>query len=287
MSKQKSSRGFTLIELLVVIAIIAVLIALLLPAVQNAREAARRAQCKNNLKQIGLALQSYHDKHRLFPPGWISSNLLGWSWCLLPEMDQAPLQKKFFPSLSLTNATGSPSNLQLAQTVLPALRCPSDIVPAQLTPRKAGGILGPLTDQATSSYPGNYGTEVVFPSTWTTFSGILSRNSNIAISHVRDGTSNTFAVGERTRMSDDLIEMCNWAGICADHDWWDHYVVSSTTAPLNAPGLTDAARFSSQHRGGSHFLMCDGSVRFTNENLNNVTYQALSTRAKSEVVADF
>src|SRR5512132_3123304 len=91
MRTSKRSMGFTLIELLVVIAIIAVLIALLLPAVQQAREAARRTQCKNNLKQIGIALHSYHDTSITLPPGWISTNRWGAGTMILPYVDQAPL----------------------------------------------------------------------------------------------------------------------------------------------------------------------------------------------------
>lgn len=278
--------GFTLIELLVVIAIIAVLVALLLPAVQQSREAARRAQCKNNLKQIGLALQNYHDSHRLLPPGWISSNYFGWSLALLPHLDQAALQKRFRPNLPLTDNTGSPSNLTLAQTMLPVFRCPSDLVPTNLTPLKPG-LAGVLTNQATSSYPGNYGKEIVIPGTWLTFTGILSQNSSISFKHISDGTSSTFAVGERAPMTDDLWDMNYWAGICENTDLWDHFVVSSTLAPLNAPGLTDPARFSSYHRRGVHFLFCDGNVRFVSDNIYSPAYQALSTRAEREIIGEY
>jgi len=92
---KQSRRGFTLIELLVVIAIIAILIALLLPAVQQAREAARRSQCKNNMKQIGLAIHNYHDSHLKFPPGYITTNHWGWGTMLLPGMDQANIYNLF------------------------------------------------------------------------------------------------------------------------------------------------------------------------------------------------
>lgn len=134
--------GFTLIELLVVIAIIGVLIALLLPAVQQARESARRTQCKNNLKQIGLALHNYHDvTTNMFPPGYINGfnpttgNFLGWGWMsfLLPQVDQGPLYLMLCSSTTVPNfisgiQAAQPSNVtpQTIETAIPAFRCPSD-----------------------------------------------------------------------------------------------------------------------------------------------------------------
>src|SRR6186713_2532511 len=130
-------RAFTLIELLVVIAIIAILIALLLPAVQQAREAARRTQCKNNLKQISLALHNYHDVFNTFPPGQVYCQAgptvcnanrptwsFGWTWTtfLLPYIDQAPLFNKFDTSRNLYD----PVNVDLIKTSNPAYQCPSD-----------------------------------------------------------------------------------------------------------------------------------------------------------------
>ena len=118
-----TKRGFTLIELLVVIAIIAILIALLLPAVQQAREAARRSQCKNNLKQMGLALQNYHDTHRVFPISHgDTGNSFGWRASVLPNIDQAPLYNKINFSENIINT----DNLEVARTPLPVYRCPSD-----------------------------------------------------------------------------------------------------------------------------------------------------------------
>ena len=128
MNKPKRTRkGFTLIELLVVIAIIAILIALLLPAVQQAREAARRSTCKNNLKQIGISLHNYHDVHNAFPPGWIavennSPNIegesgFGWGTMLLPYMDQAPL----YQQMDFTVAMDVAPNRDLLSHVLPTL----------------------------------------------------------------------------------------------------------------------------------------------------------------------
>jgi prepilin-type N-terminal cleavage/methylation domain-containing protein/prepilin-type processing-associated H-X9-DG protein len=149
-------RGFTLIELLVVIAIIGILIALLLPAVQQAREAARRTQCRNNLKQLGIALHNYHDAHRVFPPAYVGNfsasgtingvsypddngngpSGFGWGALLLPQLDQQPLYNKFNFSL----ACWDPANAAAAATKLPAFLCPS----------ATGGEDGYLVDKFTS-----------------------------------------------------------------------------------------------------------------------------------------
>src|SRR4051812_18590026 len=141
-------RAFTLIELLVVIAIIAILIALLLPAVQQAREAARRTQCRNNLKQIGLALHNYHDAANTIPPGYIGTQAVpnvtgqslnyGWATFILPFMDQSPLYNTIGSGFSGPNAVTFASSTISAssaayQTVLPAFRCPSDTGAATAT----------------------------------------------------------------------------------------------------------------------------------------------------------
>ena len=125
---RRNRRGFTLIELLVVIAIIAILIALLLPAVQQAREAARRSQCSNNLKQIGIALHSYHETARCLPPGWIgvsggvpsANGPNGWGWAshLLPQLEQTPLHRKINFNATVDHA----SNALIRDQALPAFR---------------------------------------------------------------------------------------------------------------------------------------------------------------------
>src|SRR5438067_9147484 len=137
LNRRRIVRGFTLIELLVVIAIIAVLVALLLPAVQQAREAARRTQCKNNLKQLGLAMQNYHDTMGKFPPGFVTAvpndfNITGdfWSWgvFIAPQIDLANIYNALQPGTnSLTAALSNPNTLAVLQTPLPSFRCPSDV----------------------------------------------------------------------------------------------------------------------------------------------------------------
>jgi prepilin-type N-terminal cleavage/methylation domain-containing protein len=231
MTMRARARGFTLIELLVVIAIIAILIALLLPAVQQAREAARRTQCKNNLKQMGLAFHNYHDVFNQFPCGNITSNAQNccnaagflpsiWSWgtLILPYLDQGPLYNSLQPgtySLSywLTN------NAQLVQTPLPAFRCASDSGPplndyvVTLSPNPPSGygysalvpdLNGNLKQIALSNYVAVAGTsdsttppiqrDYYFPGCKPL--GILSQNSNTGVRNVTDGTSNTLLIGE-------------------------------------------------------------------------------------------
>jgi len=214
-------KGFTLIELLVVIAIIAILIALLLPAVQQAREAARRTQCKNNLKQIGLALHNYHDNFNVFPPGGIASTTAGapyqgwgWSVMILPHMDQSPLYNQINFSLTMDAArtqAGSP-----LATSISAFRCPSDVggqVVANVDEvTTVGGTATTYAGQfARSNYPGVVGYSSVAigsvqppvgiiagtPPTTTLYRGIFGANSRMGIRDMTDGTSNCVVVGER------------------------------------------------------------------------------------------
>ena len=198
-------RGFTLIELLVVIAIIAILIALLLPAVQNAREAARRTQCKNNLKQLGLAMHNYHDVHKMFPPGYrfmpnSAIEAMGSpNVSLLPFLDQANLQELADAEIPWYLQTPS-----TAQTIVPVFVCPSDVAanPTAYPWIAAMGV--PVGDTfANSSYAYSFGYRDAFsfgaghgPPPVTKESGVFAFHSNTRISSITDGSSNTFAVGE-------------------------------------------------------------------------------------------
>jgi prepilin-type N-terminal cleavage/methylation domain-containing protein len=303
--------GFTLIELLVVIAIIAVLIALLLPAVQQAREAARRSQCKNNLKQLGIALHNYHDALNAFPVslyggygdtagvgGWQqTSKSWGWPVHLLPYLDQAPLYTLCNPGMNTIEASG-----QIA-TVVPVFLCPSDPQGSRETNNNSY-ITGNIVC-AVNNYKGvmgsdwNWGTytnNVVAPGdSFTDNNGLLytlDYRSYKKISKVIDGTSNTIFIGEtvcnKNFAADGTGPGNNWvnaASTCATT------AVPINTFSFNAPAASVAWdvrwSFGSAHTGGAHFLMGDGAVRFISNNISMVTYRSLSTIAGGEVVGEF
>lgn len=291
-------RGFTLIELLVVIAIIAILIALLLPAVQQAREAARRTQCRNNLKQIGLALHNYHDTHSVFPPGQLRGrqpaapnlelgNGASWGAFLLPFMDQAPLYNQLNFSWGITQARPPSTNNAVIAALgpLPGVICPSDSERPGVR-----GAHGTTNANYVASAPATsyFGTIGPF-NTWSdnaaprVSGGIFTTDPGpkVNISAVTDGTSNTIAVGEQTYR---VWTGGLWLGLTAAdqdptapgtdsaccQDWWLHWGLYPITNRIQ-PGMVHLNyRFGSEHTGGAHFLMADGAVRFISENIEHI-----------------
>lgn len=284
--KSEQQRGFTLIELLVVIAIIAILVALLLPAVQQAREAARRSTCKNNLKQIGLALHGYHGLHSVYPFGHMGLNSTGahyryWTFqsMLLPLLDQ----KNFYdelnfdtpsPTLGCFGALNSTTNR--GGVIIPSFLCPSDPNSGQVRDEGSYG------NHVPSDYLGVSGT------TRTAFDGILYKRSCSKIRDVTDGATNTLMVGERGIPLDLLY---GWP-ICGsgDDSGGDRDNLLSTSLGLSPGDSATSAHnghFWSQHTGGTHFLLADGSVRFLSINLDFNLLQDLSTVSGSEIVDEF
>ncbi len=300
-------RGFTLIELLVVIAIIAVLIALLLPAVQQAREAARRTQCKNNLKQIGLAMHNYHDQFRCFPPGYISidpasgqmtpvdgGSGAGWALLMLPQMEQGTLYNKFDLNLPIT----APAHAPLIKTSISAFLCPSDSAPAtswKIESEASPGTV--LAELATANYVAAFGTvslddcenapgtAPVTTAGQCVGNGSVYHNSRTSLRDFTDGTSSTVFVGERKTKAVDGW-WSTWAGMVAGGEETGQRVLGSVDHTPNHPA-THFDDFSSPHVGGTQFLMADGHVRFMSENIDAALYQALGTIRGSEVVGEF
>ncbi|MBM82761.1 MAG: prepilin-type cleavage/methylation domain-containing protein [Planctomycetaceae bacterium] len=293
MGRCRRKRGFTLIELLVVIAIISVLIALLLPAVQQAREAARRSQCKNNLKQIGLALQNYHETHTVFPMGsGLQSGAGAWGYItyMLPQLDLAPVYNIIDfdnPSccaevLAMQNAT--PPVADPTSQPFRVLMCPTD--------PQSGVILNhgsPNAYPCGDLYPGNYlgvsGNRDFGCAGTTTGNGMLYSLSSTRFKHLKDGASNTLMVGERGLPNDRV-----WGWLICGGTECEHYISTERglSRGLDGPytsGIVE--RFWSWHTDGAHFLMGDGSVRYLSTNINHQTYTDLSTRDGGEAVTPF
>ena len=303
-TRQTPRRAFTLIELLVVIAIIAVLIALLLPAVQQAREAARRTQCKNSLKQIGLGLHNYHDVTLTLPPGAIQAfggnnqNEATWISMILPYIDQAPLYNRanFSSWFGRVTAPGNPS-YEIVSPAIPMMLCPSDRdVELSLGVYRRGNYaantgIGPLRSVADPRDP-------------TRISGPFTMNSRTRMADFTDGTSNTVVVSELLKVpGNDFRGVMHYPeGPLYQHDRTpntgipDEFRASLCVSVPRAPcvgtysayndrAIVLAAR--SQHIGGVQVLMGDGAVRFVSENIDLTIWKGLATQDKGEVLGEF
>jgi len=310
--------AFTLVELLVVITIIGILIALLLPAVQSAREAARRVQCGNNLKQLGLAMHNYHFAHQSLPPGKIATGTdnsaqndrINWGISILPQLEQQNL----YDAYDQTVYNSHPNNLPVLRTFLDVMTCPTDsyanqrLVPVQMSAVGPEGI-------ATSSYKAVSGTR--YGSTngffdYPPFSPQHQGNRKLrgaftlidtngfttaSFANIKDGTSNTFMIGEyHTKPSQEFINATPtsfWASSHSFHNlgapqpeslhrWPDYDRCMETTG--NQHFRCDR-NYASLHSGGQiQFVLCDGSVRGINPNIDGQVYVALSTIANGEAV---
>ncbi len=282
LGRAHSWRAFTLVELLVVIAIIGVLVGLLLPAVQSAREAARRMQCSNNLKQFGLAMHNYESTYKRFPQGFTRFHSWGWAVRIMPFMEQDNLYNKLaadsgnWGNLVATNAT----LLATLQTPLSVHRCPSDTGPVlndrrllagrQVSMSNYAGVNGSLLFQHlgvwydAESTPGN-------PSTYVGGNGIIFMDSKITFRDIIDGTSNTLIVGERDYQ---FHNGTLWAGTTDVQGGYANRHFNLSTAGFTDRGRdhkingTNANAFGSRHPGGAQFAFADGSVHFLSQTLS-------------------
>ena len=315
--------GFTVIELLVVIAIIGLLLSLLLPAVQSAREAASATQCKNNLRQMGIGLHSFHATHNVFPSGIVSQLVNpnwryvpgntnsfpdemgpGWSLfaLLLPFLEQSSLYQQTRLDLPITAS----ENQSTRQTSVSTYLCPSDTGPRLIdvttcgSPPQAGNAPAKLTDAGVCSYVGslgggnstdpNYGAYENQP-----FNGVFHRNSRIGVKDISDGTSNTIGIGER----DSQFVEASWVGVVPTQNaiyrrspgkpcfnWRPPIttiLVHARSGAPNAPGSSPAS-FHALHRGGCNFLLMDGSTRVISDQIGLPAFRALCTRNNGEII---
>ena len=275
-SQSRSHRGFTLIELLVAIAIIAILIALLVPAVQKVRESANRMQCHNNLKQIGLALHSYHDRNKGFPPGYVSGVSAagadtgpGWGWgaYLLDDIEQDNLKRTINFALDVTH----PANAMQRAQVLAIFRCPSDIYVDSFTPAGAsvsiahGNYAAVFGDLEIEDNPGKG-------------NGMFFRNSKTRMADITDGTSNTFLAGERSSN----LSKATWTGVISGIAESQALVLGSCDHLPNNLAVAHVEDFWSRHIQGVNFVFADGSVHSIHNSVSEAVYRALATRAGGE-----
>lgn len=309
-SSSRSHRGFTLIELLVVIAIIAVLIALLLPAVQQAREAARRTQCKNNLKQMGLAIHNYEGSHRLFPPSSMSGFGKGvWNYpgtgpadpdirlhsfasLILPYIDGGNL----YNTIDYNVSSLAPANRTAASQVLSFYRCPSYPGPDFSTDPQYVTTAG-YDKFAIRNYVALGAKTVLGLSGAIPADGVMYPLSKTGFRDITDGTSNTIMIAEtREEKASVWIDgtsatvVARWTNVMAPPTYAGN--TSSINYQPYFPGFGPSSIAqkwgpSSLHVGGAHHLLCDGSVRFISENIDVTLYDSLTSRNGGEIVGDF
>jgi prepilin-type N-terminal cleavage/methylation domain-containing protein/prepilin-type processing-associated H-X9-DG protein len=316
MFPRRSRRGFTLIELLVVIAIIAILVALLLPAVQQAREAARRTQCKNNLKQLGLAMHNYHDVHSCVPIADVDGtvNPVSAHARLLPYIEQTNLYNQVNFNVPYDHALNTVPRM----TELPAFRCPSDPTPL---PASIGGR---------NNYYWNAGSGIVMYSSGAAgqpaANGIVFHNQRIRFNDITDGLSNTAGMSEKLtgdgsngistpridtyrpgtypNTPDEAVTQCNaanvndlaqqgysnvggpWLQQYHSTNQYNHVLPPNGRSCMFPPGRI-ATTSNSRHTGGVQTLLCDGSVRFVSENVDLRTWRSVGSIGGGEINGEF
>ena len=292
-------RAFTIIEVLVVVTIIGVLIALLLPAVQSARDSARRTQCASNLKQIGIALLNFENANKHFPSGYVSSydnagndTGPGWGWCafILPEMEENAIYQTIHFDLPIEHPMNGArvANIQ-------SFFCPSDDTPRVWAAKSRdanGNPLATICEVAASNYVAMYGTS----EPGVDGDGMYFRNSRLSLKDVTDGSSKTIAAGERAHQ----LGNATWVGsLTGSSVFPDDGAVARPETEASAgmvlgqagegvgPGAdgSDVNQFYSLHAAGANFAFVDGHVNFLPATMDVKIFQALATRAGGETVS--
>ena len=306
--KRSRRHGFTLIELLVVIAIIGVLIALLLPAIQMAREAARRSQCQNNLKQMGVALHNYLDQARVFPPGYVSTWApadpdradigAGWGWAshLLPHLDQ----NKIYDEINFSRNIEHDQNTTVRISSVGVFTCPSDATFRSPFDAYESDLSTVVCKTGGSNYVGVFGVGEVEDGL-DKGAGFFFRNSRVGSRDVVDGLSKTAVVGERSSN----ISRATWTGRITDA--WCGATPRGEGGTIQSPypaeegfimvlgpfSNADGVRtpnaplahnedFASRHPGGLQLLFGDGSVQFVSDSVDVNVWLSYATRAGGE-----
>ena len=266
--------GFTLIELLVVTTIIGILMAVLLPAVQSAREAARRVACLSNLRQIGIGLHNYHASLGCFPPGGIepafqvsNGRQFAWSAFVLPYIEQ----QSTWDTIDFSQPCYAPANGPAAATVISTYLCPSTPRTSRLVSRRGATDYGGLYGEAIPPHPTD--------GSWCAENGVMIYDRAFSIADITDGTSNTLVIAENSMFP-----------VWSDGQWINGLNVFDQKYPINfIPSnprlLEDEIR--SNHPGGANAALCDGSARFLSETMNLTTLKAILTRAGGEIVGEF
>lgn len=314
-TEQSPRCGFTLVELLVVITIIGILISLLLPAVQSAREAARRTQCQNNLKQIGLAFLNHENAHGHLPTGgwgwkWVGDpdrgvgqrQPGGWGYNILPYLEQEAL---YNAGRGLDATAKGAAMAKAISTPLSVFHCPTRrrAIAYPYDGREIYNVPSPPTVMARTDYAANSGSGTAVGDTgpaslaegdtktnWLQLDGVVYQASQVTIGEIRDGTSNTYMVGERYLNSDHYFtgkDSADDQSLHIGHDQdtlrWAYYSTDPNTAmyyqPMqDRPGISYAYKFGSAHPGGWNCVFCDGSVRSMTYSIDLRIHSLLANR---------